>query len=108
MIRSRNGSRGGPAGGKLHFKPRPDEHGLIHGVWQQGDAQLQVIFLAPAGEWQGKTVLPDHEPNLTRWIVFAYGEEVARVEAKSLIELEAALRTLPADDVVVVENRVGE
>ena len=82
--------------GKLHLKTRPDGYGYIYGVWQDGEETMRVDIMPPHMHWDGDIMMPDRPPHETDWVVYADGEEVARVKADNVMGLEDALRALPA------------
>lgn len=82
--------------GKLHLKIRPDGYGYIYGVWQEGERSVRVDIMPPRAHWDGDMMLPDRPPHETDWVVYADGEEIARVRADSVMGLEDALRGLPS------------
>lgn len=82
--------------GKLHLKTRPDGYGYIYGVWQDGEHSIRVDIMPPRAHWVGDMMLPDRPPHQTDWVVYADGEEIARVQAENVMGLEGALRALPA------------
>ena len=82
--------------GNLHLKTRPDGYGYIYGVWQDGEHSIRVDIMPPRALWDGDMMLPDRPPHETDWVVYADGEEIARVQAENVMGLEDALRALPA------------
>lgn len=90
--------------GKLHLKTRPDGYGYIYGVWVRGDETVRVDIMPPRAHWDGDVMLPDGAPHATDWVVYANGEEIARVKAESLSSLEGALQSLPSPVIAPAAN----
>ena len=75
---------------RLELKPEPDGFGFLYGHYIAADSTSYRIDVLPsAAEWRGdfKTV----EPDTKAWIVFADGNEIARVISRD--DLEPMLRT---------------
>ena len=82
--------------GKLHLKTRPDGYGYIYGVWVRGEETVRVDIMPPRAHWDVDMMLPDRAPHETDWVVYANGEEIARVKAENVSSLEGALQSLPS------------
>ena len=66
----------------LKLSSQPDGFGFFYGRASLGDAVVSVNILPPAPLWRGDMKLPDHPPDPTKWIIFADGDEIARVERR--------------------------
>ena len=79
---------------RLKLKPAPDGFGFLYGqLFAPDGAVAHVDVLPPVGEWRGNMKLADYPPHATDWIVYADGEEIARVARREdLVDTLATLR----------------
>jgi len=73
----------------LSLSAAPDGYGFFYGTAQLGDAFCSVNVLPPQGQWAGDIKLEGYMPDETNWIIFADGEEIARVRNRD--DLAAAM-----------------
>lgn len=73
----------------LNLSREPDEFGFYYGTASLGDAFCRVNVMPPVACWTGGQKLAGYEPDPEFWVVYADGEEVARVKRRE--DLAAAM-----------------
>ena len=64
-----------------------DGYGFYYGHVKRGDDLVcNVNLLPPAPQWSGDIKMEGYEPHPTEWIVFADGEELARISERGDID----------------------
>jgi hypothetical protein len=78
----------------LQLNSRPDAYGWLYGHFtaSNGD-RVRVDIMPPLDHWAGDMQLDGYKPHIIDWVVYADGDEVARVTA--LDGIEAALSDVP-------------
>jgi hypothetical protein len=78
----------------LQLNSRPDGFGWLYGSYtaSNGD-RVRIDIMPPLDKWTGDMQLDGYEPHIVDWVVYADGDEVARVTA--LDGIEAALGGVP-------------
>ena len=77
--------------GTLNLKPEQDGMGYFYGEWIGNDGQrIRVDVLPPLSHPIPYFVATTDGMHETDWIVYANGEEIARVQARDTIETEFA------------------
>ena len=84
---------------RLVLKGAPDGFGYLYGQLIAADGTItRVDILPPASEWRGDMKPSNGLPHLTDWIVYADGEEIARVSRReNLVDVLATLRLARKD-----------
>ena len=79
---------------KVELSTRPDGFGFFYGSVRSGDRTCHINVLPPRPLWTGDFVLDGHEPHATDWIIYADGEEIARVRRREDIAAEVGRKLL--------------
>lgn len=74
----------------LTLSNRQDGYGFFYGTFRAGETSHNVNVLPPKPEWCGDFILEGYEPHDTDWILYADGEEVARVHRREDLETISA------------------
>lgn len=78
---------------RLELKPMPDGFGYLYGqVFTPDGNAIRVDILPPVAEWRGDIKPGPDTPHPTDWIVYANGDEIARVTRRE--DLQSALADL--------------
>lgn len=77
---------------KLNLSDTQDGYGFFYGQALLGDFMCHVNILPPADLCRGFRLIDGYVPDEKAWIVYANGEEIARVS--SLDQVEVSLQTL--------------
>lgn len=64
----------------VKLSERPDGYGFFYGHAEKDGQTVNVNILPPKEKWDGDTKLEGFEPEPGQWIVYADGEEIARLE----------------------------
>lgn len=71
---------------ELKLSNRPDGYGFFYGTASLGNELVNVSVMPPKDQWNGDMELEGYTPDPEQWILYADGNEIARVEAKTEIE----------------------
>lgn len=74
----------------LNLSREPDEFGFYYGTASLGDTFCRVNVMPPVASWTGGQKLAGYEPDPECWVVYADGEEIARVKRRE--DLAAVLQ----------------
>jgi len=67
----------------LKLSEAPDQYGFFYGTAQLGEQFSRVNVLPPRAQWAGGEMLEGYKPDDKKWIVYADGEEIARMEKRA-------------------------
>jgi hypothetical protein len=73
---------------EVNLKSMPDGFGSIYGdaVDAQGESR-RVNIMPPLRYWRGDIKLDTQGPHATQWVLYVDGDEVARTESRSDVDL---------------------
>ena len=75
----------------LTLYDRPDAYGWLYGSYVSPMGEhVRVDIMPPASHWAGDIQLEGYEPHATEWVLYAEGEEIARVTERAAIEAAVA------------------
>src|SRR5215470_11264111 len=92
---------------RVRLSAEPDGFGFYYGWAEKDGERVRVDVMPPASMWRGDIQMTDHKPDAKAWIVYADGEELARIgtleEVTKALGQDAPVRLVDLGRRTVVE-----